>query len=230
MPTPKAAFFAGAKAICPLVLGVTPFALIAGIAAVGAGLSELESLGLSSIVFAGAAQLAMADLFGQQAPATVIVLTALIINLRFCMYSASLAPHFQGVPLAARGGLAYLLTDQAFAVALTAFGQDRKEFKPWFYLGAALTLWGVWQGGTAVGVFLGAQIPKSWALDFAIPLTFLALLFPALKDRPAIVAALVAGLLALAGHGLPYNLGLFLAATGGIGAGCLADRRTHDAV
>lgn len=229
MPTRKAAFLSGAKAISPLILGVIPFALIAGIAAVAAGLSRLEALVMSVIVFAGAAQLAAVDLIGQHASMAVIILTALIINLRFCMYSASLAPHFQGLPLYCRGGLAYLLTDQAFAIAISAFGRDRKTFKPWYYLGAALTMWGVWQGGTAVGVFLGTQIPKTWALDFAIPLTFLALLFPALKDRPAIIAATSSGVLALIGHSLPYNLGLFLAALGGIAAGCLADRRTNHA-
>lgn len=160
---------------------------------------------------------------------TVVALTALIINLRFCMYSAALAPHFHGLPLYWRGGLAYLLTDQAFAIAITAYGQGRQSFKHWYYLGAALSMWGVWQAGTAAGVFLGTHIPKAWALDFAIPLTFLALLLPTLKDRPSILAAVSAGILALAGHGLPYNLGLFLAALGGIAVGCLADRRSRHA-
>jgi predicted branched-subunit amino acid permease len=230
MPTRKAAFCAGAQAISPLILGVIPFALIAGIAAMGAGLSRVEALGMSYIVFAGAAQLAVVELIGQQAPATVIILTALVINLRFFMYSASLAPHLHGLPLTWRGGLAYLLTDQAFAVAIAAFHQGRTAFKHWYYLGAALTMWGVWQAGTAAGVFLGAQIPESWSLDFAIPLTFLALLVPSLKDRPAIIAAVSAGFFALIAHGLPYNLGLFLAALGGITAGYLADRRAKRAL
>lgn len=230
MPTRKAAFLAGAQAISPIILGVIPFALIAGIAAMGAGLSHFEALAMSYIVFAGAAQLATVDLIGQHASVAVIILTALIINLRFCMYSASLAPHFHGLPLYWRGGLAYLLTDQAFAISISAFGQGRDNFKHWYYLGAALTMWGVWQAGTTAGVFLGAQIPKFWSLDFAIPLTFLALLFPALKDRPSVIAAVSAGLLALIGNDLPYNLGLFLAALGGIAAGCFADRRKKYAV
>ncbi len=229
MPTKKAAFISGAKAVSPLLLGVIPFALIAGLSAIGAGLSQLEALGLSVIVFAGAAQLAAVDLIGQQASVAVIILTALVINLRFCMYSASLAPHFHGLPLCWRGGLAYLLTDQAFAIAISAYSQGRANLRHWYYLGAALTLWGVWQGGTAAGVFLGTQIPQSWSLDFAIPLTFLALLCPALQDRPAMIAAMTAGGLALMGHSLPYNLGLFLAALGGIAAGCLADRKANHA-
>lgn len=229
MATRKTAFFSGAKAASPLILGMVPFALIAGISAINAGLSQLEAVAMSYIVFAGAAQLASVDLIGQQAPAVVIIFTALMINLRFFMYSAALAPHFHGLPLPARGGLAYLLTDQAFAVSMTAYHQGWRNFKPWFYLGAATAMWGTWQIGTSVGVFLGAQIPKSWALDFAIPLTFLALLFPALKDRPSVIAALSAGVLALICYGLPYNLGLFLAALGGIAAGCVADRRANHA-
>ncbi|BCR04327.1 branched-chain amino acid transporter AzlC [Desulfuromonas versatilis] len=229
MSSPKRAFAAGARDISPIILGVIPFALIAGISAVGVGLSELEALGMSYIVFAGASQLAAVDLVGRHAPVAVIVLTALVINLRFCMYSASLAPHFHGLPLHWRAPLAYLLTDQAYAISITAFGNGRMRHKHWYYLGAAMTMWVTWQTGTAAGVFLGAAIPKSWSLDFAIPLTFLALLFPAIKDRPSLVAAASAGALALAGHGLPYNLGLFLAALGGIGAGALADGGKHHA-
>ena len=230
MTEAKDAFFSGAKAISPLILGVVPFALIAGISAVGAGLSPLEALGMSYIVFAGASQLAAVELIGQNAPVAVIVATALVINLRFSMYSAALAPHFHGLSLSWRGVLAYLMTDQAFAISIASYGKGRKSCKHWYYLGAALTMWCVWQTGTAAGVFLGARIPPSWSLEFAIPLTFLALLFPALKDRPSIGAAIVAGLLALAGHGLPYNLGLFLAAIGGIAAGVMMEERLKRAV
>lgn len=227
MATRQHAFFSGVRASSPLILGMVPFALIAGIAAVNAGLSRFEALAMSYIVFAGAAQLAAVDLVGQQAPAVVIVFTALIINLRFFMYSAAIAPHFQGVSTYARSGLAYLLTDQAFAVAMTAYNQGRNSHKAWYYLGAAMTMWLTWQIGTSIGVFLGTQVPKSWSLEFAIPLTFLALLLPALKDRPSVIAAISAGALAVIGAGLPYNLGLFLAALGGIVAGVLSDKRSH---
>ena len=229
MSSRKEAFLGGARAVAPIILGVIPFALIAGLSAVKVGLTKVEALGMSYVVFAGAAQLAAIDLIGRQAPLTVVVLTALVINLRFCMYSASLAPHFDGVPLRGRALLAYLLTDQAYAISIAAYAGGRDRFKPWFYLGAALVMWCVWQAGTLAGVLLGAHIPSAWGLDFAIPLTFLALLFPALKNRPAVIAAVAAGLLALAGHGLPYNLGLVLAACGGIVAGCLAEVRRSDA-
>jgi len=229
MSTRKQAFLCGAKAVTPILLGVVPFAMIAGIAAIKVGFTKLEALGISYIVFAGAAQLAAIDLIGRHAPVIVVILTALIINLRFFMYSASLAPHFSGLPLGGRGLLAYLLTDQAYAISITAYGGGRREFRHWFYFGAALMLWGVWQTATTVGVLLGGHIPQAWSLDFAIPLTFLALLFPAIKDRPSLVAAASAGALALAAHRLPCNLGLLLAAFGGIVAGCVAEGRGNDA-
>lgn len=221
--TRKQAFFCGVRAVSPIILGMIPFALITGISAINVGFSKLEALGMSYIVFAGASQLAAIDLIGQNSPAIVIILTALIINLRFCMYSASLAPHFNGLSLPHRGFLAYILTDQAYAVTIVAFSNQVKTFKHSFYLGAALALWVTWQTGTAVGVFLGALIPPSMSLDFAVPLTFLALLFTTTVNRPAIIAAVTAGILALAVHSLPYNMGLVLAALGGIMAGFLAD-------
>ena len=228
MPTRKRAFLSGARAVSPILLGVIPFAMIAGIAAIKVGFTKLEALGMSYIVFAGAAQLAAIDLIGRHAPVAIVILTALIINLRFFMYSASLAPHFNGLPLRGRGLLAYLLTDQAYAISIAAYSGERRSLKHWFYFGAALTLWGVWQTSTAVGVFLGGQIPQSWSLDFAIPLTFLALLFPTIRNRPSLAAAISAGALALAAHRLPYNLGLLLAALGGIIVGCLAEGRGKD--
>jgi predicted branched-subunit amino acid permease len=87
-----------------------------------------------------------------------------------------------------------------------------------------VTLWVTWQISTLIGVVLGAQVPDSWALDFTLALTFIALLIPVLKDRPAILAALAAGAVALLAHDLPYNLGLIAAVLVGIGVGVGAER------
>lgn len=226
MATKRKAFYCGITAAIPMLLGVIPFSLIAGLSAVNAGFSKAEAIGMSYIVFAGAAQLATVDLITQNTPTIAILLTALVINLRFCMYSASLAPHFGGLPISLRAVIAYLLTDQAYAVSIIAFRNERTKNKHFFYLGTALTLWVVWQGGTIIGVLLGTLIPHSWSLDFAVPLTFLALLFPAIVTRPALISAVVSGALALATYSLPYHLGLFCAALGGITAGYIADIRT----
>ena len=164
MPSARESFLAGARATAPVLVGIVPFGLVAGAAAVGVGLSGLQAVGLSAIVFAGASQLAAIDLLGQDAPLAVVVVTALVINLRMVMYSASIAPYFQGVATRWRAGLAYLLTDQAYALSVTRFGADGTVRRRWYYLGVAAPLWAVWQVCTVVGVVVGARVPESLPL------------------------------------------------------------------
>ena len=225
MPSARESFLAGARATAPVLVGIVPFGLVAGAAAVGVGLSGLQAVGLSAIVFAGASQLAAIDLLGQDAPLAVVVVTALVINLRMVMYSASIAPYFQGVATRWRAGLAYLLTDQAYALSVTRFGDDRPVRRRWYYLGAAAPLWAVWQVCTVIGVVVGARVPESLPLSFAVPLTFLALLVPAITDRGSGVAAAVGGAGAAVGVGLPLNLGLIAGALAGVLAGLVAESR-----
>ncbi|MFH2103941.1 MAG: AzlC family ABC transporter permease [Chloroflexota bacterium] len=214
---------AGARAMTPILLGVVPFAMVTGVAAVSVGLTPVEAVGMSAIVYAGAAQLAVLQLMSSGGIWIVMVLTAWIINLRFTMYSASLAPYLQKLSLRWKGLYAYILSDQAFAVSISRFNDDEPAHPQWFYFGAASSMWATWQVSTVAGVILGAQIPKSWGLDFAVPLTFMVLMFPALKDRLSVIAALVGGGVAVLAKGLPYNLGLVLAALMGIAAGLIAE-------
>ncbi|MFZ5912070.1 MAG: AzlC family ABC transporter permease [Chloroflexota bacterium] len=217
-------FITGARHSLPILLGVAPFAMICSVAAVSVGLTPLEAAGMSLIVFAGASQLAVLQLLGQGAPWLVMVLTAWVINLRFTMYSATLAPHLQKEPLPRKAPFAYILSDQAFGVTMSHFANEMPANPPWYFYGAAAAVWGAWQAGSVAGALLGALVPESWGLDFAFPLSFMALMFAALKDRPAVIAALVGGSSAILAKGLPYNLGLVLAALLGIGAGVLAER------
>lgn len=215
----------GAMDVLPIVLGVLPFGLIVGATAVDVGLGVSEAVGFSTIVFAGAAQLAAIDLIGRDAPVVVAVGTALVINLRMLMYGASIAPQLAHVPLPRRAGAAYLLTDQAYALSIaryhTGLPPDRRL--P-YYLGAALPLWLAWQAVTVVGALGGRAIPEGVPLEFAIPLTFLVLLLPSVSDRPTLTAAVVAAAVAVAAAPLPANLGMPLGAGAGIGAGYAAAR------
>lgn len=215
----------GARAVAPVMLGVVPFGLVAGAAAVDVGLSGVQAVGLSVFVFAGAAQLAAIDLLGQDAPLVVVVATALVINLRMLMYSASIAPYFRDVATRWRAGMVYLLTDQAYALSVTRFGAERPVRRRWYYLGAAVPLWVVWQVCTVLGVLAGARVPDSVPLEFAVPLTFLALLVPAVTDRASGVAAAVGGTGAVLGAGLPLNLGLVAGALAGVVAGVVVETR-----
>ncbi len=230
MTSRKRALLQGAKDMLPILLGVAPFGLIVGIAAVSVGFSRTEAIGMSLLIYAGASQLAALELINQQAPVLVIILTALIINLRFTLYSASLAPHFRDLTLAWKSPLAYCLSDQAYAIAISVFNrEDDLPFKPFYYIGAAGAMWLTWQAAVVAGALFGAQVPVSWHLDFAIPLTFLALLVPAIKDRPSIWAAVTAGVVVLLTRSLPFNLGLFAAVLVGIAVGVMVEKRSRHA-
>jgi 4-azaleucine resistance transporter AzlC len=219
-------FWAGVQAELPLLIGVFPFGLIYGASALNAGLSKVESQMMSSIVFAGSSQLIATQLIHEAAPDFVIILTIAIVNLRHMLYSASLAPYLASLSTRWKVLLSYLLTDEAYAPTIIKYERDGVQpFTHWFLFGAGLALWTTWQVSTAVGIFLGAAIPESWSLDFALPLTFIAMVVPALKGRPYIAAALSAGVTALVAHSLPYNLGLILAALVGIVVGTLLEER-----
>jgi 4-azaleucine resistance transporter AzlC len=218
-------FWAGARAEIPLLIGVIPFGLIYGALAVNAGLSNAEAQLMSAIVFAGSAQFITAQLVHEAAPGLVIVLTIAIVNLRHMLYSASMAPYIASLPARWKAVLSYLLTDEAYAPTILHYEKHGvTPYAHWFWLGAGCTLWTFWQTSTAVGIFLGAAIPESWSLDFALPLTFIAMLVPVLRGRPAIAAALSAGVVALLAFSLPYKLGLIVAALVGILVGTLLER------
>lgn len=217
-------FYAGARAALPILLGVMPFAMISGAAAISIGLTPFEAVGMSFIIFAGASQLVVIQLISTGSPWVIMLLTAWVINLRFTMYSATLAPYLQRLPTWQKAPLAYMLSDQAFGVSMGRFITDESVSRRWFYFGAALTIWVTWQVSAVTGALLGKLIPASWGFDFAFPLSFMALLFGALRDRPAVIAALAGGMVAVLAKGLPYNLGLALASLLGIAAGCLAER------
>jgi branched chain amino acid efflux pump len=219
-------FWAGVRAEFPLLIGVFPFGLIYGALALNAGLSTAAAQLMSSIVFAGSSQFITAQLVHEATPGLVIVLTIAVVNLRHMLYSASLAPYISSLPMRWKALLSYLLTDEAYAATVIHYENEGvTPFGHWFFLGAGFSLWFTWQASTAVGIFLGAAIPESWSLDFALPLTFIAMVVPVLKNQPAIVAALSAGVVALVAFSLPYKLGLILAALVGIAVGTVLEER-----
>ena len=224
-------FWSGCRDELPILVGVAPFGMIYGLLALGAGLSPTLAQAMSAVVFAGSAQVVIAQLVHQGSPGLVVVVTVLVVNLRHALYSASVAPFLRRLSAPAKGVLAYLLTDEAYAVAITRYLRDgeRVEVSPYrhfYFFGAGITLWACWQVTTAIGIYLGGRLPESWSLDFTLPLTFIALVVPALKDRASGAAALSAGLVALAALGLPYRLGLIAAALTGVAVGLGVEGRS----
>ena len=226
MSEPGRNFWAGVRAELPLLVGVFPFGMIYGALALNAGLSTSAAQMMSSIVFAGSSQFITTQLIHESTPGFVIVLTIAVVNLRHMLYSASLAPYVASLSTRWKTLLSYLLTDEAYAATVIHYEKEgATPFGHFFFLGAGLALWSTWQASTALGIFLGAAIPDSWSLDFALPLTFIAMLVPVLKNRPAVAAALSAGIVALFANSLPYRLGLILAAFVGIGVGTYLEGR-----
>lgn len=219
---------AGARAVAPMLLGAIPFGLAVGATPVAGGLDAGLAMGLSTLVFAGASQLALVDIVVREGSLVVAVLAAWTINLRFVLYSASLAPHVAGWPRGARLVSAYLLTDQTYALCLDRWSAGRGEggYGFAFLLGTAVPLWISWQLATLVGALLGASVPESIPLDFAVPLVFLVLLVPLLSTRPAQVAAATGGSAAVVAAELGAGSATIMAgAAAGIAAGAVADWR-----
>jgi 4-azaleucine resistance transporter AzlC len=219
-------FLAGARDTIPMLVGASPFGLIFGTLAIGSGLPVWLTLGLSALVFAGSSQFVAVSLIGSGAALPVIWLTTFVVNLRHALYSATLLPYARALPARWRWALAFWLTDETFAVVEN---QLRHHSSPQdgahYWLGSSLAMYFNWQLWTIAGVVLGQSIPglATLGLDFAMVATFAAIVALQLRERPVLFAAVVAGTVALLARGLPYKLGLMLAAVSGVGAGMLAE-------
>jgi len=187
---------------------------------VAAGLPPWLAMVTNLVVFAGTSQLAALQLAGTGSPLLVTLFAAAVINLRFALYSLSLAPHVRHAPFRLRLLLSYMLTDNGYAHAAARFAtRAREPRKPEYLLGAETAIWSAWQAGTLGGVLAGASVPASWQLDFTVTLTFIALALASIRDRSALFAAAAAAFIAVTAHRLPFRLGLPLAALAGIAAG-----------
>lgn len=209
-----------------MLLGVVPFGLVAGAAPVAAGFGVGEALGFSVFVFAGASQLAAVDALADGGTTAIAVVTALTINLRLLLYSASLAPLLAHEPLRRRLGAAYFLVDQVYALSIVRWtGDDDPKVRLPYYFAIGGLLGSSWVLSTTVGALVGSSVPDDVPLEFAIPLVFLVLLVPVLERRPAVVAAAVGGASAVLAAELgAARISILIGGLLGIVAGALADR------
>jgi predicted branched-subunit amino acid permease len=229
-PTPRAAFALGAREMLPAIPAMAAWSLVTGVAMAQSALTLAQAIGMSLIAYAGAAQLAALPLMVAGAPVGVTVLSALMVNLRFVIYSAALAPTLRMLPLRKRLGLGYLVSDMGFVFYMRREAALRDDpMRTWYFLGLSMVVFVVWHGASLVGLLAAAAIPTRWGLEFVGTLALLALLVPMLAARPARVGALVAGVLSLTLRGLPYKLGVVSAILAGILASVLAERRTEAA-
>jgi 4-azaleucine resistance transporter AzlC len=216
---------AGAKDIAPILVGIVPFGLVAGAAVIQAGFGLAEAVGMSVFVNAGASQIVATTLFGSGAPLWLALTTALIVNARMFIYSTSIAPVLSAAPGWERPLLGHMLVDQNYASTMTK-GRFREDVDviP-YYVGAWFALAGVWQLSTIAGALIGPLIPPSWGLEFAVPLVFLAMLAPTLKDSTAVSVCVVTAVAsAVLVPLLPLQTGLVVAILVGMLYGAWRDR------
>lgn len=224
--TPRQAFWRGYLDCAPFILIVAPYSMLFGVVARDAGLDVVQTMSMSVLVIAGASQFTAIALLQDQAPVFIALLASLAVNLRMAMYSAALVPHVGHARLWVRAVMAYLMVDQAFAVAVRTY-EDRPDMSPAakvaYYFGCMMLICPFWYGFTFAGAVVGQAVPASWSLDFAVPVCFIALVAPLLRTGPHRVAALVAGVAALGFAWVPWSLGLIIAALAGIVAGARAE-------
>ena len=213
--TQKSFYWMGFWAGFPFLLVVMPFGLLFGVIATEAGLTPLQTMAFSSVVFAGASQFAALQLMIDNVPILIVIATALAVNLRMAMYSASLSVWLGKAPFWQRALVAYVNVDQSYAVSVNKFEDEPNTSlsqRLRFFFGAVTPICPMWVVATALGIWLGEGIPDWMALDFAVPICFLAIIAPMLRSLAHVVAAMTSIILALLLAGLPYNLGLLVAA------------------
>ena len=222
----RAAFREGVRDMLPAMPALIAWALVTGIAMAKSPLTLVQCAGLGLIAFAGAAQLAALPLLVAGAPVVVSVLSALMVNLRFVIYSAALAPSFRALPLRERLALGYLVSDMGFVMYMRRETELRDwPARGWYFAGLGLGVFFAWHVASLAGLFAGSVIPAAWGLDFAGALALLALLVPMLASRPALAGSLVSAALSVALAGLPFSLGLVVAILAGIAVAVVAESR-----
>lgn len=228
MTSSKAAYLTGIRDGMPFIFVAGPFSMLFGVVAAEAGLTLAQAMGFSIVVIAGAAQFAALQLMVEDASLALVLLAALAVNLRMAMYSASLVPHLGAAPLWQRALVAYVNFDQTYMTSVARYeaAPDMSvSARVAFFLGVSTPLVPVWFGMTAVGALVGTAIPPEYALDFALPITFLAMIGPMLRTLAHIVAALVSMIVGLALVGLPSGMGLLIAAGCAMVAGVWVETR-----
>jgi len=215
-------YWRGLRDGLPFLIMVFPFGMLFGVVATESGLSISEAVSFSVVVIAGAAQFTALQLLNEGAPTLVALASALAVNMRMAMYSASLTPHLGPAPLWQRVFISYFLVDQTYAGSILEFDRRPRmtlSEKVGYFFGLATPICPPWYFATWLGAVLGSAIPTELGLDFAVPIAFLAMIAPMLRTPAHKVAAATAVGLALAFAWLPYNLGLIVGGVGGMMAG-----------
>jgi predicted branched-subunit amino acid permease len=226
-PSHRHDLLAGAMAMLPWLTGIVPFGLVIGVRAARADIPTLAGWLTGPLLFGGSAQLAVIDLLDAGAAPAIVIGAALAINLRFVLYSATMAPHWRGMPRWWQGVAASVLVDASVAVGVDGYERtaDRRRGHR-YYLGGAGVLWIAWVTAIALGATAGARLPDALHLELVIPLFLAGEVAARLTTRAAVHAAITAACVGALGVAAPWHLGPMLAVGAGVAAGLRTDRRS----
>jgi predicted branched-subunit amino acid permease len=229
--TDRAAWREGVQTGLPTLFGIAAWGMVVGVAMVKSGLTVAQASAMTLVVFAGSAQLASLPLIAAAAPIWVVFATALVVNLRFVIFSALMAPHFSHLPAASRVFYGYISGDITVGLYLQRYPTPEPASNPIsgklaFLRGLVLPNWLAWQGGSLFGIFLGSSVPPEWQLGFAGTLAILCIMVPLIMGSAALCGVIVATVVAVAAHALPYRLGLLVAVLAGMLAAMAFERVT----
>ena len=204
----------GIADVSPLMIPVFPFGIIYGVIGMELGIGPYMTLGLSIIIFGGASQIVLLQLFSGGASSLVILSSVGAVNSRHLLYGAVLSEYLSTLKLTWKIILSYVMVDQAFAVSNSYFKKNKKnENKHYHLLGSGFTCWTIWQISTILGIILGSVVPEELGLSFTISLTFLALLISDFRKFKNIIVMLVSGLIATIGYNaIPFKAYIIVAA------------------
>ncbi len=210
-------FFKGVIDVSPLMIPVVPFGLIFGILAIDIGFSPIATMGMSLIIFGGASQIILLQLFSGGASSLVIISSVGAVNSRHLLYGAVVSEHVSDLKLIWKIIISYFLIDQAFARSNDYLKKSTEKNKYFHLIGGGATCWVIWQSTTFLGIILGAAIPEKLGLSFAVPLTFLAILIDDFRKMNNLIVIVVSGLVATLGFNfIPYKAYVIVAAFFGL--------------
>tara|TARA_B100000902_G_scaffold176236_1_gene169923 strand:- start:642 stop:1334 length:693 start_codon:yes stop_codon:yes gene_type:complete len=219
-------FLKGIIDVSPLMIPVVPFGLIFGVLAIDIGFTPFETMGMSLIIFGGASQIVLLQLFSGGASSLVIISSVGAVNSRHLLYGAVVSEHLSDLKLIWKIIISYFLIDQAFAVSNEYLKKNKSSNRYFHLVGGGATCWVIWQTTTFLGIILGSTIPEKLGLSFAVPLTFLALLVNDFRKFINVIVIIISGLVATFGYNyIPFKAYVIVSALAGLFTAMILTRK-----
>lgn len=221
--------FAGFRQLVPVSLFVAIFGAAFGLAAAQEGMSHATAALMSLLVFAGYAQFAALELWGEHVPLFTLIATVFAINARHLLMGATLYPWLRFASPAKRYGIMMVASDVNWAMSIQALNKGKPGLG--LLLGGGLALWLFWVAGTMAGLCFGSAIsdPKRYGLDMVMGCFLLSMVFEG-ERNPGMwtIWAVAAGASLMAYKWLPANSHVIVGAlAGGLAGMVLGGKRNE---